>query len=388
MHRFLLPATHAAAAPRRSRRVHAPRCAAAAEWTELEPLRPLSASLVALTSPGVYRVYDVQRRLQYIGVTRKLCDSLAGHAEALPSELASFASMTALPGASGAALQAAWRAAVAEHGAVPPGNAPGADARWAAKPRAGAAAAAAPRLAADTDVARWSSDAVDALITPAVTEQLRTRGFAVLEGVLSTEACDAVLRACAALEPHLVAIASQQAQGRNDKSAGVRLPAPGAAAVTLLSGAATSDDTAPLAHAASLLMALPHALSPHVPTPLAPPQSLQLALYAGSGAHYSRHVDNPGSDAPGARDGPPGWRTSDRCVTGIVYFNTAWEAAHGGKLRLWPPLLPKRETPVDLEPRAGRLVLFDSASVEHEVLPAHAPRWALSAWMPRLDAFS
>jgi SM-20-related protein len=150
-------------------------------------------------------------------------------------------------------------------------------------------------------------------------------------------------------------------------------------------------------------MALPRALAAQrlasgVP-PLAPPQSLQLALYDGDGSYYARHVDNPGRDAPGASDGPPGLRTGDRALTAILYFNAGWLPAHGGALRLWPPTsaadsagaaaaAPAEEEQafVDVAPVAGRLLLFDASAVEHEVRPSHAARWALSAWMPRADA--
>jgi len=118
---------------------------------------------------------------------------------------------------------------------------------------------------------------------------------------------------------------------------------------------------------------------------LAPPQSLQLAVYDGDGAFYARHVDNPGAGARGAADGPPGLRTGDRAVTAIVYLNPAWRGEDGGELRLWPPG-GEEGAWVDVEPRAGRLLLFDATRVEHEVRPARARRWALSAWVPRADA--
>lgn len=87
---------------------------------------------------------------------------------------------------------------------------------------------------------------------------------------------------------------------------------------------------------------------------------LQLAHYA-PGAHYARHRDAfPGRD--------------NRRVTAIVYLNPGWEPAHGGQLRL------HMTPPLDLEPTLDRLVVFRSEVVEHEVLEAHADRWALTAW--------
>lgn len=87
---------------------------------------------------------------------------------------------------------------------------------------------------------------------------------------------------------------------------------------------------------------------------------VQLARY-DAGARYVRHRDAfPGSD--------------NRRVTAIVYLNGAWRPEHGGQLRLHV------EPPVELEPHLGRLVVFLSDRVEHEVLPAHAPRLAVTAW--------
>jgi SM-20-related protein len=89
---------------------------------------------------------------------------------------------------------------------------------------------------------------------------------------------------------------------------------------------------------------------------------LQLACYPGGGARYARHADAfPGQ--------------SNRRLTAIYYVNPDWEPAHGGLLRLYP-----EGGPVDVAPRLDTLVVFLSERLEHEVLPAHAPRLALTAW--------
>jgi hypothetical protein len=288
---------------------------------------------------------------------------------------------------------------VKQHGALPPGNAPGADARWASRPRAAASPPAQPR-AADTDVGRWSDTAVDALLTADCAAELDARGYVVLDDVLDAPTCAAARRAAQALDAagHLRPIAQQATQGRRDRSASVALSEPRAAAVSAGFGAASlpavaaAGDARCLAAAAALLMAVPHALMARRSAALAPPQSLQLALYDGDGSYYARHVDNPGAGAPGAADGPPGLRTGDRALTAIVYLNPSWQPEHGGELRLWPPEASINGAPssaeehLDIEPRAGRLLLFDSVRVEHEVRPSRAERWALSAWVPRADA--
>lgn len=83
-----------------------------------------------------------------------------------------------------------------------------------------------------------------------------------------------------------------------------------------------------------------------------------------------------------------------RRVTSILYLNESdWDAAHGGALRVYHPQSCSDNTDaldgggadrdsnwVDVYPHGGRLVVFMAGAVEHEVLPAFAPRVALTAW--------
>lgn len=88
---------------------------------------------------------------------------------------------------------------------------------------------------------------------------------------------------------------------------------------------------------------------------------LQLARY-GPGGRYARHRDALARTENGRR------------VTAIVYLNPGWTPAHGGQLKLYsdPPAL--------VLPTLGRLVIFLSERVEHEVLESHADRYAATAW--------
>jgi SM-20-related protein len=86
---------------------------------------------------------------------------------------------------------------------------------------------------------------------------------------------------------------------------------------------------------------------------------IQAAHYPGGGARYVRHRD---ALAQG----------NQRRITIIVYLNADWKPADGGQLRLGDG--------TEIEPIAGRLIVFLSERVEHEVLPAHAPRFAITAW--------
>jgi SM-20-related protein len=93
---------------------------------------------------------------------------------------------------------------------------------------------------------------------------------------------------------------------------------------------------------------------------------LQLAWYSGAGEFYARHLDAfPGQ--------------SNRRITAIYYLNPEWQPSHGGRLRLYSEHGP-------LEVELDRLVVFRSELLEHEVLPAHAPRLALTAWYYGPDA--
>lgn len=89
------------------------------------------------------------------------------------------------------------------------------------------------------------------------------------------------------------------------------------------------------------------------------------ALYP-PGAFYQKHVDR--------------FRDDDRRAVSVVfYLNDEWQAEHGGALRLY---LPNGETR-DVLPQAGSLLVFLSADMPHEVLPASRDRLSLTGWFRR-----
>ena len=65
-----------------------------------------------------------------------------------------------------------------------------------------------------------------------------------------------------------------------------------------------------------------------------------------------------------------------RRLSSVLYLNPEWQATDGGQLRLYP----KGEASIDVVPQLGRLVVFLSEEMEHEVLPAHKDRWSIAAW--------
>ncbi|CAK0890843.1 unnamed protein product [Prorocentrum cordatum] len=91
---------------------------------------------------GVYACFDLNSKLQYVGLSRDIRKSVAGHAEAIgiqeAGDLIASVRVADMPGGSKELLKATWEAWIKEHvdsgGEIPPGNVPenmdGADPRW------------------------------------------------------------------------------------------------------------------------------------------------------------------------------------------------------------------------------------------------------------------
>lgn len=88
------------------------------------------------------------------------------------------------------------------------------------------------------------------------------------------------------------------------------------------------------------------------------------ALYP-PGAGYQRHLDR-------FQDSPL------RTISVVAYLNSVWQPGDGGELRLF---LADGER--DVAPRAGTVVIFTSADVEHEVLASRFERASLTGWFRR-----
>jgi SM-20-related protein len=89
------------------------------------------------------------------------------------------------------------------------------------------------------------------------------------------------------------------------------------------------------------------------------------AFYA-PGATYLKHLDRFQDD-------------DSRTVSVVIYLNDNWLPGEGGALRLHP----HGKCTEDIAPLGGRLLLFLSADMLHEVLPATRDRLSLAGWFRR-----
>jgi SM-20-related protein len=90
------------------------------------------------------------------------------------------------------------------------------------------------------------------------------------------------------------------------------------------------------------------------------------------GTVYQRHLDQ--------------FRQNDhRKLSVLCYLNEDWQETDGGQLRMYLPT-GTTETQLDILPQGGRLVIFRSDLLEHEVLAASRPRYSLTGWL--LDQLS
>lgn len=86
----------------------------------------------------------------------------------------------------------------------------------------------------------------------------------------------------------------------------------------------------------------------------------------GAGQRYVRHIDQHQG-------------TQARSISMVLYLNEDWHEEDGGQLCIYDPAEPGHMLAKVL-PLAGRLALFRSDLIPHEVLPAQRPRWSLTGW--------
>ncbi len=123
------------------------------------------------------------------------------------------------------------------------------------------------------------------------------------------------------------------------------------------------------------------------------PMSSQLACYDGKGTNYVAHKDCPDELTFGRMNKllQPGLQ--DRRLTIILYLNgSTWNSSVGeskcdGNLRCYlntkvgDDLGDTADEIIDIEPIGGRMVIFDSRRILHEVMPTSTRRVALTSWV-------
>jgi hypothetical protein len=249
---------------------------------------------------------------------------------------------------------------------------------------------------ADADDLCGSSD-TDAVITAAHVRELETKGLVVIRDAFLCEKLASARSDVAACSGRL-GISGNDLSVRSDRVANLRLS-------DGLRSAATEERRSfpPLgpgiARALRFLRGVSHSLALHDyagPAERRVPQQVQFARYSPGepegegGGYYRRHLDACTSSLSelGLLEYLRLRDYRERSITAILYLNDArWgeegNAGSGGALRCWTDSV----TFVDIMPRGGTLVIFDSRFIEHEVMPTFgADRFALTSWVVSKNA--
>ena len=129
----------------------------------------------------------------------------------------------------------------------------------------------------------------------------------------------------------------------------------------------------------------------------------QLANYGTGAKGYARHLDYDLSKGrkktEGKNDTMAAPLQTGRYLSMVLYLNDRWSDGQGGDLRLWSPrassssgavgsttAITSSTSYVDLSPVGGRLVVFLSSSIPHQVrrlkqTSTHQNRMAVTAWV-------
>ena len=90
------------------------------------------------------------------------------------------------------------------------------------------------------------------------------------------------------------------------------------------------------------------------------------------GSFYKRHLDQFQA-------------VPHRVVTVILYLNDSWNSEDEGALRMYFPQEDGSERIEDVLPLGGRLVIFLSGEIPHEVLPTKKERISITGWLINID---
>jgi SM-20-related protein len=90
------------------------------------------------------------------------------------------------------------------------------------------------------------------------------------------------------------------------------------------------------------------------------------------GSFYLRHIDQF-------------LQVKYRVVTVILYLNDSWSADDGGELRMYLPKEGGEEDVLEILPEGGKLVVFLSGEIPHEVLPTKKERISITGWLRDIE---
>ena len=87
------------------------------------------------------------------------------------------------------------------------------------------------------------------------------------------------------------------------------------------------------------------------------------------GTFYQKHID--------------AFKNDDRRTLSIVLYlnDEEWKDGFGGQLALYLPKDDGTENELNVLPLAGRLAVFDSKTIPHEVKKVNRPRYSITGWL-------
>ena len=87
------------------------------------------------------------------------------------------------------------------------------------------------------------------------------------------------------------------------------------------------------------------------------------------GTFYQKHID--------------AFKNDDRRTLSIVLYlnDEEWKDDFGGQLALYLPKDDGTENELNVLPLAGRLAVFDSKTIPHEVKKVNRPRYSITGWL-------
>lgn len=94
-----------------------------------------------------------------------------------------------------------------------------------------------------------------------------------------------------------------------------------------------------------------------------------MLAYYPPGGFYKKHLDQFKE-------------RNNRLLSMVIYMNDNWQQGDGGELEIFHTDDSSKTTIV--EPLGNRLVIFNSATVWHQVLPAHKGRKSITGWLLKM----